>query len=170
MRSLQFLPVRDENQLQAVAELAGEIWREHYLPLIGAAQIEYMLARFQSVPAMRQQLAEGYEYFLVCDAQAAALGYLAVQEQPGRRMFISKFYLHHRCRGRGTGRACMEFIEGLARQRALACLWLTVNKANPALHAYQRLGFVIIEPVVADIGGGYVMDDYRMEKSLTENN
>lgn len=165
--SPSFLPVNDDRALQRVAELAAAIWHEHYLPLIGAAQVDYMLEKFQSVPAMRRQLQEGYEYFLVSDAQADPVGYLAVQEQPGRRMFISKFYLHHRCRGRGTGRRCMEFIEGLARQRELADLWLTVNKANPALHAYQRLGFAITESVVADIGGGYVMDDYVMMKTLT---
>ncbi len=81
-------------------------------------------------------------------------------------MFLSKFYLHHAARGSGTGRRCMEFIEGLARRRGLSLLWLTVNKGNPAVQAYQRLGFRIAADLVMDIGGGFVMDDYRMEKAL----
>jgi hypothetical protein len=60
----------------------------------------------------------------------------------------------------------MEFIEGLARRRGLDSLWLTVNKGNPAVQAYQRLGFRITADLVVDIGGGFVMDDFRMEKSL----
>jgi aerobic C4-dicarboxylate transport protein len=65
-----------------------------------------------------------------------------------------------------TGRVCMEFIEQLARRRGLNLLWLTVNKGNPAVKAYERLGFRIAADLVMDIGGGFVMDDYRMEKSL----
>lgn len=36
----------------------------------------------------------------------------------------------------------------------------------PAVEAYLRMGFVDKGPVVADIGGGFVMDDYRMEKAI----
>jgi hypothetical protein len=35
-----------------------------------------------------------------------------------------------------------------------------------AINAYKRWGFRITDEVVADIGEGFVMDDYRMEKLL----
>ena len=60
----------------------------------------------------------------------------------------------------------MEFIERLCRDRGLDFLWLTVNKGNPSVQAYQRLGFSIAAEIVMDIGGGFVMDDYRMEKPV----
>lgn len=60
----------------------------------------------------------------------------------------------------------MEFIERLARQRSLGLLWLTVNKGNPAVYAYERMGFRIAADLVMDIGSGFCMDDFRMEKSL----
>lgn len=165
-----FVPVTTAEQLATVAALAHEIWYEYYVPLIGRAQVDYMVAKFQSAAAMQAQVQQGYEYFLVQQADAngepAAVGYCALQEQPGRVMFLSKFYLHHAARGSGTGRGCMEFIEGLARRRGLVLLWLTVNKGNPAVRAYQRMGFRIAEALVMDIGGGFVMDDYRMEKTL----
>ncbi|MBM0103488.1 GNAT family N-acetyltransferase [Steroidobacter sp. S1-65] len=172
--NLEFVPVTTPEQLATVAALAHAIWYEFYVPLIGRAQVDYMVARFQSAPAMQAQIEQGYEYFLVRREDARALdtgfgadiGYCAVQEQPGRVMFLSKFYLHHAARGSGTGRRCMEFIEGLARRRGLSLLWLTVNKGNPSVQAYQRLGFRIAAELVMDIGGGFVMDDYRMEKAL----
>lgn len=171
---LQFVPVTTSEQLATVAALARTIWYEFYVPLIGQAQVDYMVGKFQSVPAMQAQIEQGYEYFLVRreDARAsntgcgADIGYCAIQEQPGRVMFLSKFYLHHAARGSGTGRRCMEFIEGLARRRGLSLLWLTVNKGNPSVQAYQRLGFRIAAELVMDIGGGFVMDDFRMEKAL----
>jgi GNAT superfamily N-acetyltransferase len=167
---LNFVPVTTPEQLAVVAALAHEIWYEHYVPLIGRPQVDYMVAKFQNAPAMQAQIEQGYEYFLVQRPDAADkvsdIGYCAIQEQPGRVMFLSKFYLHHAARGSGTGRRCMEFIEGLARRRELSLLWLTVNKGNPAVQAYQRLGFRIAADLVMDIGGGFVMDDYRMEKAL----
>lgn len=169
--SIRIVPVQTPDQLAAVAALAHEIWYEYYVPLIGRAQVDYMVAKFQNVPAMQAQIAQGYEYFLVQREDGSGgsrnIGYCAVQEQPERVLFLSKLYLHHAARGSGTGRTCMEFIEGLARRRGLCALWLTVNKGNPAVQAYQRLGFRIAADLVMDIGGGFVMDDYRMEKPLT---
>jgi GNAT superfamily N-acetyltransferase len=164
--ALEFVPVQAAAQLQKVAELAHEIWYEYYVPIIGRPQVDYMVAKFQTTEAMAEQIASGYEYFLV-QKGAADIGYFAVQAQPAeRRLFLSKLYLLDQHRGGGTGRACMEFIERLGRDRGLTALWLTVNKGNPSVKAYQRLGFSIAAEIVMDIGGGFVMDDYRMEKSV----
>jgi diamine N-acetyltransferase len=172
----QFVPVQTSAQLATVAELAHEIWYEYYVPLIGRAQVDYMVAKFQSASAMQAQIDQGYEYFLVRrpptdgssvnGSRNSDIGYCAVHEQPDGTLFLSKFYLLESARGSGTGRRCMEFIEGLARRRGLSSLWLTVNKGNPAVQAYQRLGFRVAADLVMDIGGGFVMDDYRMEKAL----
>lgn len=159
-------PLTLHDDIEAVAELACDIWHEFYVPLIGKAQVDYMVARFQSADAIREQLRLGYEYFVVCRG-AALIGYMGVQPQQERKaLFISKFYLHKSSRGSGTGRLCMEFIEQLAGQRGLTLLWLTVNKGNPSVKVYERLGFRIAKDIVMDIGNGFVMDDYRMEKSL----
>src|SRR5262249_15057516 len=116
--------------------------------------------------AMANQLREGYEYFLT-GRDGRDIGYCAVQPEPASRsLFLSKLYLLRDARGGGTGRVCMEFIEQLARRGGLNLLWLTVNKGNPAVKAYQRLGFRIAADLVMDIGGGFVMNDFRMEKSL----
>ncbi|HEY4366399.1 MAG TPA: GNAT family N-acetyltransferase [Steroidobacteraceae bacterium] len=166
MSAVRFVPAHTDAQIAAIAALAQEIWYEYYVPLIGLVQVEYMVAKFQSAAAMHAQIREGYEYFLI-QGDAALCGYIAVQPQPAeRRLFISKLYLHRAARGAGTGRLAMEFIEGLARDRDMPGLWLTVNKGNPAVKTYERLGFRIEAPLVMDIGNGFVMDDFRMEKDL----
>ena len=163
---VQFVPVTTSPQLDAIAGLAREIWYEYYVPLIGRAQVEYMVGKFQSSGAVAGQMRDGYEYSLI-QRDGQDIGYCAIQPDPANgSLFLSKLYLLRDARGRGTGRVCMEFIEQLARRRGLNLLWLTVNKGNPAVNAYERLGFRIAADLVMDIGGGFVMDDYRMEKSL----
>ncbi len=166
--AIQFVPVTTPQQLDAVAGLAHEIWYEYYVPLIGRAQVDYMVSKFQSSGAMAAQIARGLRILPGASGTARQpIGYCAVQPQPAESsLFLSKLYLLRDARGAGTGRVCMEFIEQLARRRGLNLLWLTVNKGNPAVKAYERLGFRIAADLVMDIGGGFVMDDYRMEKSL----
>lgn len=160
---LEFIPVHNEAQIAAVAQLAGEIWPEHYLSIIGQAQVDYMLARFQSSAAIAEQLRSGAEYFLLRQGQQY-LGYAAVCiERETSSLFVSKLYLHRAARGRGLGRAAMNQLAHLARRHGLSKLWLTVNKHNPARLAYLRMGFITVAEIVTDIGDGYVMDDYKME-------
>ena len=42
--------------LQEIAALADVIWHEHCTPIIGKEQVEYMLSRFQSYPALQDQV------------------------------------------------------------------------------------------------------------------
>ena len=54
-----------------------------------------------------------------------------------------------------------------ARKAGYPCLILQVNKRNVnAIDSYKKYGFVVREVTVDDIGHGYVMDDYVMEKRV----
>ena len=154
-------------RVAAVAALAREIWTEHYVPIIGPDQVRYMLEKFQSVAAIRRDLVSGHDYFDLC-LDGRLLGYMSLKPDVAERsVFISKIYIHSAARGTGLGLRALEFILEYCRERELRQLWLTVNKNNSGSIAwYQRQGFEIAGELVADIGSGYVMDDYRMERRL----
>lgn len=145
-----------------MAELATEIWQEHYLPIIGHEQVTYMLERFQSPQAIAAQIAAGMDYWFV-RADRETIGYLAA-EQRDEALFISKFYLRSSQRGRGFGRISMNFLAEFARSQGVSRLALTVNRHNSSVAVYERLGFTIDGAVCQDIGCGYVMDDFCMSK------
>ena len=160
----RFERVQSPEQIAAVTRLAREIWQEHYLPIIGQAQVEYMLEKYQSESAVAEQLKDGYEYYLIAHEGQSA-GYLAVVPQPGKQLLISKLYVRKSERGQGLGQAAVRFVEGLCRQRGIRTLWLTANKNNAdSISWYLRMGFENAGPTVQDIGGGFVMDDFRFEK------
>ena len=156
--------VETPTQIAAVAALARETWTQHYGPLIGAAQVEYMLAKFQSAEAIARQIAgEGYEYYL-----APGAGYLAlVPDRARQSVMLSKIYVRSSRRGTGVGRAMVDFAEKRAAELGGAELWLTVNKRNAGSIAfYEKMGFRKTAALATDIGAGFVMDDWRMAKRL----
>ncbi len=154
-------------EMDVVAALARAIWTEHYAAITGLAQVEYMLGRFQSAPAISEQIGGGYRYFLVAEDDAD-VGYMAlVPDGPGGKVMLSKLYVRADMRGRGLGRMMVEHAERFCREEGAGLLWLTVNKHNSdSIAAYEHMGFVRTGEPVTDIGGGFVMDDYRLEKRV----
>lgn len=162
----RIIAVSSRRQRQTVARLAAEIWRDHYTPIIGNAQVEYMLEKFQSLEAISEQIAHhGYRYYLL-QHDHQAVGYLALQPQQ-EVLFLSKIYLRKSARGQGLGKQAMHLVVQLANELNLPKIRLTVNKHNTiAIAAYKRFGLTRIGKQVTDIGGGYVMDDYVFEAKL----
>ena len=164
--SISYKKISSLKDFKILEELAREIWKEHYTPIIGADQVAYMMEKFQQAEVMYEQSLSGsYDYYLVHVIDSLA-GYISFRRQE-QELFLSKFYLEKTFRGKGWAREMLRFLEDIATGEGLTKIGLTVNKYNTdSINAYKALGFDIIEPVVIDIGGGYIMDDYRMEKKV----
>lgn len=160
------LTVHSPDQVERIAQLARKIWRAHYISLIGAEQVTYMLRSIQSAEAISQAIAKGTVYHLLCDQQGHDVGYCAY-EQRADHCFLSKLYVDAACRGQGYGQQALSLVEAAARDAQQASLRLTVNKDNcDSIQWYQRHGFEIVDEIVIDIGGGHVMDDYVLSKDI----
>ncbi|MFZ0035577.1 MAG: GNAT family N-acetyltransferase, partial [Sedimentisphaerales bacterium] len=167
MKKIKIVKVSDENLVSVVEALAHSIWREHFTPIIGSSQVEYMLEKFQSREALLNQIEkDGYLYYLREDKNGNWVGYFGVVPRL-KELFLSKLYITAENRGKGFAKRALEFIETLARDNGLSSITLTVNKNNSdSIKAYKKLGFVITTSLVTDIGNGFVMDDYKMEKTV----
>ena len=121
-----------------------------------------MLEHFQSVEAIRRQIAEeGYAYYLLGRLDGGA-GYIAIREESDA-LFLSKLYVRKCFRGLHFAADTMAFLRGY-RARGLNRIYLTVNKRNTgSISFYRKQGFRTIRSQTSDIGGGFVMDDYVME-------
>lgn len=61
----------------------------------------------------------------------------------------------------------MDGLNRLCREQGLVALYLTVNRENAgSIAAYLAMGFRKVREQVTDIGEGYVMDDFIMEKAV----
>jgi GNAT superfamily N-acetyltransferase len=159
--------VKEATDIESVSRLAGDIWRDHYMPIIGPAQVEYMLDRFQCPSAIEHQIAAGYQYFLLYHCSPAA-GYFAwLVDGADKSLHISKLYVCKSQQRAGLGSKIIALSERYCQAQGIGQIWLTVNRRNhSAIDFYLRNGFVNGGEVVQDIGGGFVMDDYRMLKAL----
>lgn len=153
--------IEDYRSIEALAKV---IWEEHYSAILKKEQIEYMIGKFQSVQAMEEQVNQkGYEYYKVYCKDSFA-GYFAIQREE-HSLFLSKVYIHKDYRGHGLGRVVFSFIEEICKESKLEKIWLTVNRFNEdSIQFYEKRGFTKVRTQIADIGSGFVMDDYIMEK------
>jgi len=147
--------------------LAEKIWTEHYTPIIGNAQVSYMLKKFQSEESIKQQLNEGYTYYIILYNGKTA-GYFSILFKAEENyLFLSKLYVDKEFRRKGLASDTLIFIRKLAKEANLPAICLTVNKGNTdSINAYLSLGFVKTDSIITNIGNGFVMDDYIMEYRL----
>jgi diamine N-acetyltransferase len=152
----------------AISALAREIWYPHYSAIISRAQIEYMLEQRYDPQIIRAELEGGDAWWDKLLVNGRMIGFTScfLTGKAGE-MKLDKLYVHHDHQRKGYGRMLLDRVLGIARAHGCTTLILAVNKHNyNAIAAYDKYGFRIAESVVKDIGGGFVMDDYIMQKDL----
>ncbi|WP_440194919.1 GNAT family N-acetyltransferase [Anaerocolumna jejuensis] len=164
---LQIEKVISREDMEQLAQLARKIWNEYYIQILSREQIAYMVEKFQSVGAITDQIEnQGFEYYNLRPGGAAA-GYIGIKAQGDGSLFLSKLYISKEYRGMGYAKEAMDFITELCKERGLNKMWLTVNRYNDnSIKVYEKMGFHIVRAQVANIGNGYSMDDYIMEKNI----
>ena len=150
-------------------DLAGTIWRRHYAGIVSAEQIDFMLARRFSDEALQAWVGAADRWLEVLRVDGAPVGYCSSEaeaEHP-EALTLRQLYLLESHRVRGLGRFMLGHVESRARTLGKSAVRLQVNKRNAtALAFYRAAGFSVREAAVFDIGDGFVMDDYVMEKRL----
>ena len=76
MEKVEFVKAQSDEDIRRVAVLAEEIWHEHFTDIIGEAQVNYMVEKFQSYPALKAQIADGYEYYQIKHLSTKAFHFL----------------------------------------------------------------------------------------------
>jgi len=154
------------DQFPTVQSIAHRTWPDTFGDILSPTQIEYMLDMMYSLDAMKEQVEKGHVFHLLYAADEP-VGYVSHQLDylPGTTK-IHKIYLLPQTQGKGYGRTLIEHVEQTARQADQSTLRLDVNYENKAIGFYEYLGFVKIKRHNTEIGNGYLMEDWVMEKEL----
>ncbi|MEM9283457.1 MAG: GNAT family N-acetyltransferase [Verrucomicrobiota bacterium] len=155
------------DDLPKIKEMAEEIWPICYREIITAAQIQYMLNQMYSLEVLSRELSEEQVDYRWIEWGHQPIGFLAVgPSTDSARAILHKLYLLSEHQGKGLGVGAMEALFRHTKPH-YRHLELRVNKSNsPAIRFYEKLGFHREREDVLTIGGGFVMDDYIMRRSL----
>ncbi|MBN8880255.1 MAG: GNAT family N-acetyltransferase [Sphingobacteriales bacterium] len=155
------------HDIPLIRDLAFRIWPTAYGQIISQGQIDYMLDLMYSEQSLEKQMQEGNEFILAYDG-VEPVGFASVGlTEPGVYK-LHKLYVLPSQQGRGTGRFLIENVIKAAKAKGAHALQLNVNRQNPAIEFYKRMGFSIINDVEIDIGNGYQMVDHVMEKRFEQ--
>lgn len=157
----------DEN-FTSIREIAKEVWPIAYGTILSREQLDYMMEMMYSVTSLQQQANEKGNHFILATKNEIPVGFAAYEFNYNKKpkTKIHKIYILPNHQAKGIGKQLMDFIINKAKERHQKALILNVNKKNIAIRFYERIGFTISFEEVIDIGNGYVMDDYVMEKSI----
>jgi ribosomal protein S18 acetylase RimI-like enzyme len=153
------------NDIGLIRELTFKVWPQTYASIISQQQIEYMLEMMYSEASLEEQMIEGCRFIMVYE-EKEPVGFAAFQEIKSTVWKLHKIYILTTQQGKGTGKFAIDHIIREIQQQGATALQLQVNRHNKARSFYEKIGFTVIEEADFDIGNGYFMNDYVMEKIL----
>lgn len=162
---MKFLIVKNVEQLKVIEMLARKIWPVAFKGVVSDEQIEYMLDWMYDMDCLQEEMANGASFELIYDNDNP-IGYFAYTNHVDRdAVKLDKVYVVPSCQRMGIGSKVFDYVRECSIKRGHVSVVLAVNKGNEqAVSAYIKAGFKIIESTKNDIGNGFFMDDYLMEK------
>lgn len=146
--------------IESIKSLAYTIWHQHYIPIIGLEQVNYMLTKMYDCESLKRQMIEGHKFYMIQD-NATDIGFISIVYNENDVLFLNKFYIDttHQNKGIG-GKALVAILKMFPESKAMR---LQVNRKNyKSINFYFKMGFVIEEVADFDIGDGYLMEDFVM--------
>ena len=153
------------DDIALIRELTFRVWPQTYASIISEEQIDYMLEMTYSEASLQIQMEEGSKFIIACDDHEP-VGFAAYGEMKPGLWKLHKIYILSSQQGKGTGRFVIDHIIREINGLGATALQLQVNRYNKARNFYEKIGFTVIEEADFDIGNGYFMNDYVMEKKI----
>lgn len=162
-----YLRKAKEEDIAIITQLAEEIWPQTYSEYISEDQLRYMLDLMYNKGELLGQLRKGH-IFLIATEGSKDVGFAGFSlVNPEEYVYkLHKLYVLPEMHGKGVGKLLINEVADIAKKNHGKALQLNVNRNNKAKDFYERAGFHIKETVDLNIGNGFYMNDYVMEKAL----
>ncbi|MCD7977126.1 MAG: GNAT family N-acetyltransferase [Tannerellaceae bacterium] len=168
MATLELIHAGKENipDIQAISNI---VWPVTFCEILSPKQIRYMMSMMYSTEAITQQIEELSHHYLLVKEGDDFLGYLSYEfDYKGKGWTkIHKIYVLPDTQGKGVGRFFIGEVTKIAQAHGDTELSLNVNRFNKAIDFYKKVGFEVIGSEDIDIGNGFLMEDYIMNKKIS---
>ena len=162
-----YLRKAKEEDLLTIRSLAEQTWPTAYSDIISQEQIVFMLDKMYNQGELLGQLRDGHT-FLIASELKEDVGFagFSVVDSENHVYKLHKLYVLPKMHGKGVGKILMNEVLDQIKAQGAKFLRLNVNRDNKAKDFYEKAGFKIKETVDLDIGNGFYMNDYVMEKEI----
>ncbi len=162
-----YLRKAKEEDLPIIRNLAEQTWPTAYGDIISQEQIVFMLDKMYNQGELLGQLRGGHT-FLIASELKEDVGFagFSVVDSESHVYKLHKLYVLPKMHGKGVGKILMNEVVDQIKAQGAKFLRLNVNRDNKAKDFYEKAGFKIKETVNLDIGNGFYMNDYVMEKEI----
>lgn len=155
------------NDIETIQNIALPTWKATYSEILSSEQMEYMLEMMYSNESLTAQLSDNNQTFLLACEDNKKLGFVSFEVVGNEdKVKLHKLYVLPDQQGKRIGETLIKEVEKRAAAAKKIAVQLNVNRFNKALNFYKRVGFEIIEEVDVEIGNGYLMEDYVLEKRV----
>lgn len=153
------------HDIPLIRDMAYKIWPVTYGSILTKDQLDYMLGLLYSEKKLGEEMQKGIQFAMLYDG-VQPIGFASIGMIEPQVYKLHKLYVLPGDQGKGAGKFIINELIKLIKQKGAATLLLNVNRNNPAKGFYEKLGFTVIKEEDVDIGNGYFMNDYVMEKVI----
>ena len=161
-----------EKDVKTIQNIVSRAWYVAYGDILSQKQSEYMLDMMYSRESLLKQMRSKQSFAIIYDLgdmNSEPIGFVSFEcgyQNSNETVKIHKLYLLPEVKGRGLGELLIRYVEQEARKLNLNTISLNMNKFNPSFGFYKHLGFIKVKEENIDIGNGFIMEDYVLEKQL----
>lgn len=162
------ITISPTDNYKAIQNIAGKTWPIVYGPILSSEQIQYMFSMMYDLDALKNQAEAKNHHFIIAEEDGNFLGFASYEFDCIHKFKtkIHKIYILPETQGKGIGKKLIYYISELAKKQNQNLLSLNVNRFNEAIHFYTKIGFEKVGEEDINIGNGYLMEDYIMEKKI----
>lgn len=152
-----------EADIELLSSLGYTIFRETYTTMLSEEQIVYMLNMMYSHESLKKQMDDNNTFYIVYYDNRAC-GYIGIANHEDNKYHLQRLYLHRDMRGKNLGRAMMQQVFDHAKKFSPdgATITLNVNRDNPTVEFYKKMGWEIKSRGDFELGQGFLATDYIM--------
>ena len=153
--------------IPAIVKIAYDTWFVTYQDVISQAQIEYMFGEMYTPESIYKQMDFYKHAFLILYQAEMPIGFASYGklEEPINTYKLHKLYLLPSEQNKGFGRMLLNEVEKQVADLGADYLHLNVNRKNPALSFYEKLGYEIIETVDIPFAE-FWLNDFILSKKI----
>jgi ribosomal protein S18 acetylase RimI-like enzyme len=153
--------------IPAIVKIAYDTWFVTYQDVISQAQIEYMFGEMYTPESIYKQMDFYKHAFLILYQAEISIGFASYGklEEPINTYKLQKLYLLPSQQNKGFGRMLLNEVEKQVAALGADHLQLNVNRKNPALFFYEKLGYEIIETVDIPFAE-FWLNDFILSKKI----